>query len=55
MSSGGIRLPRVTMKTWSCESTQVPATSPGIQVRGRPVTGSGVAGNGFGQAPSTTN
>src|SRR6187431_2336332 len=31
------RLPRVTMKTWSRESTQVPATSPVDQGFGLPV------------------
>src|SRR5258708_36964693 len=31
------RLPRVTMNTWSCESTQVPATSPVDHGLGLPV------------------
>src|SRR4051812_36536766 len=57
------RLPRVTMNTWSCESTQVPATSPvdhgfGLPVEvlitsgvpKSPATGSGI----FGHDVSTT-
>src|SRR5690348_17063132 len=35
--------PRVTMKRWSCESMQVPPTSPVTQL----------SGNGFGQNGST--
>src|SRR5882672_6942932 len=53
-SSGVSRLPRVTIKTWSRESTQVPATSPGIHVRARPVTASGVLGNGLGQSATSS-
>src|SRR5678815_4503799 len=58
------RLPRVTMNTWSCESTHVPATSPVDQGLGLPVdvlTTRGVPqspalGNGsFGHEPSATN
>src|SRR6267154_838906 len=37
--------PRVTMKTWSCESIQVPPTSPVTQLWGR----------GLGQNGSTLN
>src|SRR6185295_7826272 len=56
------RFPRVTMNTWSRESTQVPATSPVDHGLGSPVdvlTTSGVPyppalGNGiFGHDPST--
>src|SRR5215472_16785349 len=36
-SSGAIRLPRLTVKTWSRESVQVPATSPVTQGLGLPV------------------
>src|SRR5207244_1542336 len=35
--SGEIRLPRLTVNTWSCESTHVPATSPVTQGLGLPV------------------
>src|SRR5207248_11629871 len=35
--SGEIRLPRLTVNTWSCESTHVPATSPMTQRLGLPV------------------
>src|SRR6266436_8249674 len=57
------RFPRVTMNTWSCESTQVPATSPVDHGLGLPVDvlitsgvpyspalGSGI----FGHDPSAT-
>src|SRR5213076_672865 len=62
--SGEIRLPRLTVNTWSCESTHVPATSPVTHGSGLPVdvltlrgvpnspaTGSGI----FGQVGSTCN
>src|SRR3954462_795590 len=49
MPSGDVRPPfwnaRVTTKTWSWESTQVPPTSPVIQL----------FGNGLGHVASTTN
>src|SRR5215471_771657 len=59
--SGEIRLPRLTVKTLSCESTQVPATSPVTHGRGLPVAVLVLAvvpnwpatGSGFGQFPST--
>src|ERR1700676_3984051 len=35
--SGEIRLPRLTVNTWSWESTHVPATSPVTQGLGAPV------------------
>src|SRR5512147_3081400 len=37
--SGETRLPRLTVNTWSCESTQVPATSPVTQGFFLPVAG----------------
>src|SRR5437667_12279875 len=37
--SGEIRLPRLTVNTWSCESTHVPATSPMTHGLGLPVAG----------------
>src|ERR1700686_230790 len=60
--SGEIRPPvwkaRLTVKTWSCESMQVPPTSPGTQGFGLPVVGEicvGSTGNGLGQNGSTLN
>ena len=55
------RLPRLTVNTWSCESTQVPATSPVTQGFGWPVAvlvAAGVpnwpaTGSGFGKVVST--
>src|SRR5262245_13303973 len=49
--SGAIRLPRLTVMTWSWESTHVPPGSPVTQ--GFPLTGSD--GSGFGQNGSTMN
>jgi hypothetical protein len=56
--SGATRLPRLTVNTWSCESTHVPATSPVTHGLGLPVelliaggvpnwpaTGSGIFGH----------
>src|SRR5262252_5582961 len=37
--SGAMRLPRLTVNTWSCESMHVPATSPVTQGLGLPVAG----------------
>ena len=61
--SGETRLPRLTVNTWSWESTHVPATSPVTQGLGLPVAvliagkvpNWPATGSGFGQLASTCN